>query len=189
MVVVWAFCYDRAMEKPKLLFDEASFGTGRPYEKDGWRNIPEIVHDDFNIKGFFGDYRWLSNFGPANVQLDGVTYSSVEVAYQAAKHAPQDRDYFLSCTAKESIMYNRQHVPTFYTSKEWDLVKVDVMSYLLEQKFDPEVNPENANKLHETGTKYLEETNWWNDTFWGKNLKGEGLNTLGSLIMSIRDGR
>lgn len=60
------------------------------------------------------------------------------------------------------------------------------MQFLLEQKFDPALNPQNAQRLLETGNKYLEETNWWGDTFWGKDLKGNGENTLGRLIMEIR---
>lgn len=170
----------------KPLFDEVPFDANRPYERGGWRQLPEIVHDEHTIKGFFGDYRWLSNFGSAIVQLDGITYPSVEVAYQAAKHAPQDRSYFFDCSSKESITYNRTHIPNFYTPEEWDRTKVEVMRFLLEQKFDPATNPEVAQKLCNTGTKYLEETNWWNDTFWGKSLQGEGLNTLGVLIMEIR---
>jgi len=37
------------------------------------------------ILGFKGAYRWLSNFWPAPVMLDGMRYSDVEHAYQAAK--------------------------------------------------------------------------------------------------------
>ena len=40
--------------------------------------------------------------------------------------------------------------------------------------------------LQETRDFYLEETNWWNDTFWGVcNRKGK--NILGHLLMKIRD--
>lgn len=175
-------------EQSKPLFDETPFDVDRPYEKGGWRNLPEIVHDEHNIKGFYGDYQWLSNFGKASIELGGITYPSVEIAYQAAKHAPQDRDYFLSCTSKESITYNRKNSPNFYTPEAWDAIKVEVMEFLLQQKFDPGVNPDNTLRLHETGDKYLEETNWWGDKFWGKDLKGDGLNTLGLLIMEIRRG-
>lgn len=108
-------------EQIKQLYDEVAFDTDRSYEKGGWRNLSEIVHDEHTIKGFFGDYRWLSNFGQAQVQLDGVTYPSVEVAYQAAKHAPKGRGYFLNCTSKDSITYNRENPPTFYTEEAWDL--------------------------------------------------------------------
>lgn len=173
-------------EQIKRLYDEIPFDANRPYEKGGWRNLPEIVHDECNVKGFFGDYRWLSNFGQAQIQLDGVAYPSVEIAYQAAKHAPEDRNYFFNCTSRDSIAYNRQNPPTFYTEEEWETVKVEVMRFLLEQKFNPELNPQNAQRLQETGNKYLEETNWWGDTFWGKDLNDNGKNTLGQLIMEIR---
>ena len=173
-------------EYEKRLYDEVPFDAQRPYELGGWRKLPEIVHNDVEVKGFFGEYRWLSNFGPAIVQLDGVTYPSVEVAYQAAKWAPNDRDYFNECSSKESISYNRENTPDFYTEDAWESTKVDVMYALLQQKYDPAVNPENAQRLAETGYRYLEETNWWGDRFWGKDLQGEGLNTLGELIMIIR---
>lgn len=170
----------------KKLYDEIPFDANRPYEKGGWRDLPEIVHDEFNVKGFFGDYRWLSNFGEAKVQLNEITYPSVEIAYQAAKHAPKDRDYFLGCSSKESIAYNRVNIPSFYTPEAWDTAKVGIMRSLLEQKFNAKLNPEAAQKLRDTGDRYLEETNWWGDTFWGKDLGGNGLNTLGKLIMEIR---
>lgn len=37
------------------------------------------------IEGFFNEYRFLSNFWPAVVELDGIRYPTVEHAYQAAK--------------------------------------------------------------------------------------------------------
>jgi len=41
-------------------------------------------------------------------------------------------------------------------------------------------------QLSRTQDRYLEETNWWDDTFWGKNLAGEGDNNLEKMIMVIR---
>lgn len=175
-------------EQANPLFDQVPFDASRPYEKGGWRNLPEIVHDEYMIKGFFGDYRWLSNFGAASVRLDGVTYPSVEVAYQAAKYALEDRGYFSTCSSKEAIAYSRIHTPALYMPDQWDATKTDIMRFLLEQKFNPELNPDNALRLHETGDRYLEETNWWGDKFWGKDLNGDGLNTLGQLLMEVRDG-
>lgn len=173
-------------ERPKKLFNEIPAINGKPYELGDWKRLPQIVHDEHTIKGFFGEYRWLSNFGNATVTLDGVEYPSVERAYQAAKWPPEQRAYFASCTNLESIAYNREHPPTGYASDEWDAVKADIMAGLLVQKFDPELNPENHARLVATGERYIEETNWWGDTFWGKNLDGEGENTLGMLLMAIR---
>ena len=42
-------------------------------------------YDSDNIKGFFGGYRWLSNFHVCDVMFEGDLYPSSENAYQAAK--------------------------------------------------------------------------------------------------------
>ncbi len=175
-----------AERRSNPLYSEVSPVPGRPYTKGGWRDAPEIVHDTANIKGFFGEYRWLSNFGSAIVVMDGVTYTSVEKAYQAAKWQSADRQFFVTCTNEEAITYNRIYTPNGCSLDTWDGMKVDVMEFLLRQKFDASVNTENAERLLATGDKYIEETNWWNDTFWGKNLQGEGSNHLGELLMRIR---
>jgi predicted NAD-dependent protein-ADP-ribosyltransferase YbiA (DUF1768 family) len=75
--------------------------------------------------------------------------------------------------------------------KKWDLEKVEVMKRLLLQKFNQSLNPELYEKLQETENKYLEETNYWGDTFWGvskSNNKEDGVggNNLGKLLMEIR---
>lgn len=172
----------------KMLFDEVSpFKDGRYYELGGWRELSEIFADENQIRGFFGPYRPLSNFKQARVFLDGVEFSSVEKAYQAAKWLPGDREYFTVCDNRQSISYNTEHDPNMYTPDEWDNIKLDVMHGLLVQKYDPELNSDNAAFLLATGERYIEETNWWDDTFWGKNLQGEGDNNLGKLLMYIRD--
>ena len=37
------------------------------------------------ILQFQGEYRWLSNFAPVKIKLDGYTFASVEAAYMSAK--------------------------------------------------------------------------------------------------------
>lgn len=41
-------------------------------------------------------------------------------------------------------------------------------------------------QLLATGTRYLEETNTWGDTYWGV-CEGKGLNMLGKTLMQVRD--
>ncbi len=167
----------------KILYTEAGPG-GKPYEKGAWKSF--AIHTDTEIKGFFGPYRFLSNFWPARVVLDGIVYPSVENAYQAAKWKPEDRAYFLTCSELDSIKYNRGHKPNGYTDADWLLARVGIMKNLVAQKFDPSMNPENTIFLRETGTKYLEELNWWGDVFWGTNEKGEGESMLGKILMEVR---
>lgn len=57
-----------------------------------------------------------------------------------------------------------------------------LMAKLLLQKFE---DPDLAQRLLETGEKYLVEGNTWNDTLWGV-CNGRGRNLLGLMLMEIR---
>lgn len=174
----------------KILFDEQGLIPGTPFEKGQWKNIS--THSDAEIKGFFGEYRFLSNFWPAEVMLDDVVYSSVENAYQAAKYPKDIRGYFQKCTAKEAIVYVREHPLNEELLQRWEELKLGIMEKLLLQKFDERVHQEMYQKLQETKGRVLEETNYWGDKFWGVHKTdvcepGVGENNLGKLLMKVRD--
>ncbi len=175
----------------KILFDEQGLKPGTAFEKGQWKGI--ATHSDIEVKGFFGEYRFLSNFWPAKVFLDGEEYSCVEIAYQAAKFKEEDRDFFKTCDFKSSIVYASQNVDKHEgTKEEWNAKKINVMRALLVQKFDQSLNPDVYEKLQSSVGKYLEETNYWGDVFWGVNKTevsdaGVGENNLGKLLMEIRD--
>jgi hypothetical protein len=67
---------------------------------------------------------------------------------------------------------------------DWDDVKLEVMAFLLVQKFRKGTLL--ASMLEATGDAYLMEGNHWGDTFWGV-CDGEGNNYLGELLMLIRE--
>lgn len=182
------------MEQPerKILFDERGLRPGTAYEKGQWEKI--ATHSATEIKGFFGEYKFLSNFWPAKVFLDGEEYSTTENAYQAAKYesGSKAREHLRSCTPREAIVFVRDYPEGQATEEEWNSRKLQVMKDLLVQKFDKDLNPENFDTLLQTGSKYLEETNYWEDTYWGVHKtdmseKGVGENNLGKLLMEIRD--
>ena len=133
------------------------------------------------VYGFFSEYKFLSNFWPAEVVLDDRDYPTTEHAYQAAKTFDlHEREYVRSCcTPGDAKRLGRQVTMRL----DWEEVKVDVMRNLLQQKFAP--GSELAEKLINTQDLYLEETNTWNDTFWGV-CNGKGSNVLGNLLMEIR---
>lgn len=139
---------------------------------------------DQPITSFDGIYRFLSNFHPVMVKLDGETYPSTEHAYQAAKSLdPAYRAGFLTCTATEAKRRGRRAV----LRADWEQVKIGVMLDLLRQKFAHET--ELAALLDQTGDRELIEGNWWGDTFWGV-CRGKGQNHLGKLLMQVRaEGR
>jgi predicted NAD-dependent protein-ADP-ribosyltransferase YbiA (DUF1768 family) len=168
---------------PKILYTETG-PNNSPYKKGDWKTF--AIHNESEIKGFFGEYRFLSNFWPAKVVLDNVEYTSVELAYQAAKWNPDSRNYFLTCTELDSIEYNRNNIPIGYSTEDWNYIKLSIMTNLVRQKFDPTINPENHKSLMGTQNKHLEEMNWWGDLYWGTNQDGEGDNHLGKLLMETR---
>lgn len=140
------------------------------------------TYNDKEIKGFFGGYRWLSNYHICDVFYEGDTYPSSENAFQAAKALWADRSLFFKCTPSEAKTFGKN--VKIDNILAWDSRKVDVMRKILEDKFTR--NLDLKEKLLETQGKYLEETNWWGDVFWGVcNSKGQ--NMLGKLLMEIRD--
>lgn len=136
------------------------------------------------IREFQGDHRFLSNFWPAVVHLDGTYYPSVEHAYQAAKFVEPARRTAIrnALTPGEAKKLARMWVTT---TPDWDTKRVVVMDDLLRQKF----KHANLRKLLlATGTQELQEGNTWNDRYWGVDLRtGTGENTLGKLLMKIRE--
>lgn len=179
------------MKENPIMYDERGLKPETAYEKGQWREI--ISHNQDEIKGFFGEYRFLSNFWPAKVFLDGEEYPSVENAYQAAKYKKETRDYFKACSASDAKNKSSDSLQFSYTGEEWDNIRLQIMTSLITQKFDKALNPELYKKLQETGNKYLEETNYWEDTYWGVHKteakeEGVGENNLGKLLMKISCG-
>lgn len=134
------------------------------------------------IDAFQGQYRFLSNFWPATVQFEGITFPSVEHAYQSAKTLDMDQRRRIAAlaTPEEAKRAGRalQYRP------DWEQVKYDVMEQCVRYKFTH--NPELARRLLATGDAYLEEGNTWNDQIWGV-YQGKGQNRLGKLLMKVRD--
>lgn len=132
-----------------------------------------------DIAEFQGEYRWLSNFWPTQVRLEGVFYPSVEHAYQAAKTHPSQRAVFRTCTAGQAKRLGR----AVQMRPDWEQLKVPTMRSLIEDKFSP--GSELGTRLVATGRRTLIEGNHWGDVFWGV-CRGRGRNMLGQLLMERR---
>lgn len=129
------------------------------------------------VKGFFGEYRFLSNFWPAKVIFDGVTYPTVENAYQAAKVEKHLRFGFLSSPGEAKKLGQ-----TLTLRPGWKSIKLEIMYKLCQQKFSQ--SPLKEKLLATEGL--LEETNDWGDRYWGV-CDGIGENHLGKILMRIRE--
>lgn len=139
------------------------------------------IHTDTVVKGFFGEYRWLSNYHESPVVYEGLEYGSSEAAYQSAKC---DDEFVKSQFQTLSPIESKNLSKRIPVKKNWNDIKKQVMYDVLISKFT--LTPELKEKLLQTGSKYLEETNYWQDTYWGV-CDGKGKNALGELLMKIRN--
>ena len=133
------------------------------------------------ITSFRGEYAFLSNFYPTVLYLNGEMYPSAEHAFQAAKSL--DKDIRLSISVCRSPKEAKEAGRLVSLRPDWEDVKVDIMYNILKSKFE---NLELSQKLKNTKDEELIEGNTWGDKFWGV-CKGEGKNTLGILLMKVRD--
>lgn len=128
---------------------------------------------------FQGEFRFLSNFWPAMVELDGMIFPSVEHAYVAAKSLDRDfRNEIILVSPGEAKKLGRK----IKVRNDWENVKLSIMENLLRQKFQ---HHELRQLLLNTGSLELVEGNNWGDRFWGV-CDGVGENNLGKLLMKIR---
>lgn len=135
------------------------------------------------ITQFRKQYGYLSNFWMSPIDYRGVTFPSVENAYQASKVSGRtDTDIIFSRITPTQAKVLGSKIEL---RDDWEEIKVDLMETLLRIKFKDETLRE---KLVSTGDALLYEGNSWNDFFWGVHWETlEGENTLGKLLMKIRD--
>ena len=132
------------------------------------------------VNSFTGEYRFLSNFYPSVISIDGRPYPTVEHAYQAAKTGePHQRNWIRDAKTPGEAKRRGRRVNI---RPDWEQVKVAAMLILLRKKFNI---PELREKLINTEDAKLVEGNTWGDTFWGV-CNGVGDNNLGKLLMKVR---
>ncbi len=182
---------------------------------DDLENPTERMLEEKKPEQIIGKFQgtYLSNFYAVPVTRDGVTYPSVEHAYQSAKFSPsvfasltEEQKSILSEILKQkgyaqliddySTIFTEPTIPSGITKDvanklrewgfvraDWDEVRIEVMIDLLIQKFSI---PELRDKLLETKDLYLMEGNTWEDTLWGV-CNNKGKNMLGRTLMNLRE--
>ena len=140
------------------------------------------------------EHRWLSNMALVKIDHKGIIYPSTENFYQAMKYGEHDiwygdnykittvREYISKLTpyrAKNFSKVNQMTNPKFEENK------IQIMRWANYWKYQ---DPKYKALLLNTYNAHLEEGNWWNDLFWGVDIKTrEGENHLGKIIMEIRN--
>jgi N-glycosidase YbiA len=133
------------------------------------------------INSFQGKYRFLSNFYPATIEFEGLTYPDVEHAYQSAKTL--DMSERRRIAALPTPAEAKHEGESFSPREDWPQIKYQVMLTCVRYKFTH--HPELARQLLATGNAYLEEGNTWHDEIWGV-YQGRGTNWLGKILMQVR---
>jgi ribA/ribD-fused uncharacterized protein len=185
-----------ANQNPELDFFVTRVGCGLAGYTDAdiaplFEHVPvnvELPHkwgkpkDPMRINGFFGPYRFLSNFWYAQVVLHDVSYPTVEHAFQAAKSIdPVFQQRIREAASPGEAKKLGRQTPI---RADWENVKIDFMRFLVWNKFS--INEGLKAKLLATGEAELVEENNWGDVFWGR-CKGQGENWLGRLLMETRE--
>lgn len=158
-----------------------------------------IVHDDENIKGFFGPYRWASNFHVAEIYMNGLKFPASENGYMYTKLHPDcfKEGWMMTIDGElhtyKSLLRKLQTCKPHEAKKlgrqipirdDWERVKYDMMAQAVFDKYFRHMDL--RAKLLSTYPKYIEETNHWNDTTWGV-CNGVGTNWLGKITMNVRE--
>lgn len=140
------------------------------------------------IRGFFGEYRFLSNFWHSPMRVEGLRFDSGEHFYQALKCTnPADVRAIANLhTPGEAKRAGRQ----IKIRDDWDDVKDRAMEVVTYNKFLQ--NPELMAQLLDTQGQLLVESNTWHDNYWGecsctKCAGREKHNKLGQTLMLVRD--
>lgn len=134
------------------------------------------------ILGFFGEHRYLSNFSEHGFYVGTVWYATNEHFFQASKATDKEDHDFVNSSDSPGVAKHRGKRITL--REDWEEVKLAVMLWGVKAKF--EQNPKLKEKLLATENAYLEETNHYGDTYWGKSA-GKGQNQLGIILMGLRD--
>lgn len=133
-----------------------------------------------------GGHTPLSNFYRHPIELDGLTWTTNEHYYQAAKaKTPADRDKIrFADTAGEAKRMGRK----VELRDDWEAVKFQVMRDALEAKFQP--GEQLGDWLLSTAPAMLVEGNTWHDRVWGvctcERCGSTGDNWLGFMLMARR---
>ncbi|BAZ18308.1 hypothetical protein NIES4071_101930 (plasmid) [Calothrix sp. NIES-4071] len=124
--------------------------------------------------------------------IDGISYCSVENAYQAAKTLNLQKRVNMAALEPG---YSKKVGRKLKLRNDWESIKLAVMYIALTQKFS---QPAWNNELKAIGIEYLVEWNNWKDNIWGIPCKispkwfaipnkQSGNNYLGRLLMLIRN--
>jgi ribA/ribD-fused uncharacterized protein len=140
-----------------------------------------------DICEFDGKYAFLSNFYESPIEIEGISYPTVEHAFQAMKTL--DNKERLAISKLDTPGKAKRAGRKVALREDWEEIKNKVMYDCVYTKFS---DPQLKQMLLDTAPAHLEEGNTWHDNCWGnchcekcKNIPGE--NRLGNTLTKVRE--
>jgi ribA/ribD-fused uncharacterized protein len=127
-------------------------------------------------KIIIGDVEWLRNDYRQDIRIGGITYPTLEHAYQAAK--TKDRSIKQDIANTDSVREARKIGRSLQQSDSFN--RDAVMEALLRQKFASEL----GETLAKTGSAPIVMEGY--DEYWGTGNIGTGSNVMGEMLQTIR---
>ena len=133
-------------------------------------------------------YGMFSNLYKKEFIFEGRVFPTREHAYQYGKPVKKEvKEWLMNAPSPSLLAITAHGLLTWDISSNWSKTKVDRMRSVL--KVFAGQNPDFVKLLLSTGTKRIVETPITNNSvnrFWGE-VDGYGRNTLGLLLMELRD--
>lgn len=141
------------------------------------------------ISQFRGPWAFLSNFHPAALTWENITYPTSEHAFNAGKTTEPDLRRWIA--AADTPREAKRRGQLVRLRDRWDdEVRYQVMRDVLRAKFT--ADPRRIASLLNTGDADLFEGNTWHDQHWGTchcglpKCSDPGANHLGRMLMNLR---
>lgn len=132
------------------------------------------------IKGFEKEYYFLSNLFPYKITFNGLTFNNNISAFYAQFFNKNQQLLFINTTPIQADRLYHANIKTANKLSEQE--QIEIMTNINKVKFQ---NKELLEKLLNTNDKKL--INLDSNTLFGINYKEEGKNTLGEILMQIRE--
>jgi len=127
---------------------------------------------------------FLGNFYPSPINMKGVIWPTSEHYYQAQKVSGTELAEKIRTMPSPGEAFDYSRTEGFPQRADWYEVRDDVMREVVYAKFTQ--HPDLKKMLLDTGDDTLVEQSPI-DSYWGIGADGKGRNTLGKILMEVRD--
>lgn len=134
-----------------------------------------------NGKIIIGNVIWMRNDYASDISFGGITYPTLEHAFQAAKVFEDEVKEEIA--EAEDVKEARRIGRNALLRSDWDISRNKVMELLIRLKFTQ--NKDLAIRLAKTGSLDLVMEGY--DSYWGTGQDGNGENHLGKILEAVRD--